>query len=173
MWKHIHTHNPRANWAFPYFKTERWLWIPCLCLEGESITSRISMKYSSANKPMIASVSDVIPCSLNFGSLLCLTATPLTPDGCWPKWRNQSHSSHTIPLLVKQTIINGSYMAKRQTTKSTVSYSGFSFFLLPLFSSLLSFHPPSLCAFLRHSDLVVSLVTSYLANPSPWDFTFS
>lgn len=129
------------------FRTERWLWIPCLCLEGESVTSHISMKYSSANKPMIASVSDVIPCSLNFGSLLCLTAIPLTPDGCWPKWRNQSHSSHTIPLLVKQTIINGSYMAKRQTTKSTVTQLLW-FLLFPapslLFSTLLP-SPKSLC----------------------------
>ena len=124
-------------------------------------------------KPMITTGSDS-PCFLNFGFLLHLTAIPLTPTQCWHKWRNQSHSSHTT-LLVKWTIISWSYMATRKIMKSTLllSYYGFSFLLLPLFSFLYPPPPQSLCVFLRHSVSTISLVTLYLSNPSPWDLTFS
>ena len=63
----------------------------------------------------------------------------------------------------------------RKITKSTLllSYCGFSFLLLPLFSFLYPPLPQSLYVFLRHSDSTIFLVTLYLANPSPWDLTFS
>ena len=66
-------------------------------------------------------------------------------------------------------------MAMRKITKSTLllSYCGFSFLLLPLFSFLYPPLPQSLYVFLRHSDSTIFLVTLYLANPSPWDLTFS
>ena len=84
------------------------------------------------NIPLLIQAHDTTgsdsPCFLKFGSLLCLTAIPLTPAQCWHKWRNQSHSSHTTSLLVKWTIINWSYTAMRKIMKSTVllSYCSFS-----------------------------------------------
>ena len=66
-------------------------------------------------------------------------------------------------------------MATRKIMKSTLllSYYGFSFLLLPLFSFLYPPPPQSLCVFLRHSVSTISLVTLYPSNPSPWDLTFS
>ena len=74
---------------------------------------------------------------------------PLAPVWCGPKWRNQSHSSHTSFLCVKQIMINGGYMAKIEITNIYPITQLISFLLPPASSHLFSlcpFSPPkSLC----------------------------
>lgn len=80
------------------------MWTPYLCLEVKSIIfPMILMKYYKAYMLVITKGS-VVWLSLNLGSLLCLT---LIPVWCWPKCKNQLHSSCTSSWCVKQTVING------------------------------------------------------------------